>query len=317
VGEQVAASRIAVIGAGSIGVAWAIVFARAGRSVALYDVDEHRLVVARKEIAETIADLARYDLADDADRIQARILYSSDLQGCVKDAIYIQESAPESLPLKRDLFRLLDNQAYSHAVIASSSSAITISQIADQLTGRHRCLVVHPGNPPYLLRIAEIVPAAFTNVATVQAARTLLSSVGMLPILVKKEIEGFLFNRLQGALLREAYCLVRDGVATVADIDCIVSEGLGPRWSIIGPFETADLNTRGGIAVHAERLGPAYARMGAERGQDDPWTPVLVATVVAQRRALLPLGQWRDRVAWRNRMLMAISRAKRLALGSP
>ena len=98
-----------------------------------------------------------------------------------------------------------------------------------------------------------------------------------------------MFNRLQGALLREAYCLVRDGVATVADIDRLVRDGLGLRWSVIGPFETVDLNTRGGIAAHAEKMGPAYARMGAERGQHDPWTPELVAEVAAARRAELPL----------------------------
>jgi L-gulonate 3-dehydrogenase len=120
---------------------------------------------------------------------------------------------------------------------------------------------------------------------------------------VRKEIEGFVFNRLQGALLREAYCLVRDGVADVDDVDRVVREGLGRRWAVIGPFETADLNTRGGIAEHAKRLGPAYARMGAERGQDDPWTPELVARVTEERRRLLPLEQWEERVAWRDRRM--------------
>ncbi|MEL7046173.1 MAG: 3-hydroxyacyl-CoA dehydrogenase family protein, partial [Pseudomonadota bacterium] len=119
-----------------------------------------------------------------------------------------------------------------------------------------------------------------------------------------QEIEGFVFNRLQGALLREAYCLVRDGIASVDDIDRLVRKGLGLRWSVIGPFETVDLNTRGGIASHAEKLGPAYARMGAERGQHDPWTDELVADVVAQRRELLPLEQWAERVAWRDEAIM-------------
>src|SRR5688500_6615019 len=112
----------------------------------------------------------------------------------------------------------------------------------------------------------------------------------MQPVLVRKEVEGFVFNRLQGALLREAYCLVRNGVASVEDIDRIVRDGLGLRWSVVGPFETADLNNRGGIEAHAEKMGPAYARMGAERGQHDPWTPDLVAKVAAARRRALPLA---------------------------
>jgi 3-hydroxyacyl-CoA dehydrogenase len=121
-----------------------------------------------------------------------------------------------------------------------------------------------------------------------------------------REIEGFVFNRLQGALLREAYCLVRDGIATVEEIDGIVSNGLGLRWSVIGPFETADLNTRGGIADHARKMGPAYARMGAERGQHDPWTPDLVERVTKQRRALMPEKDWEERVAWRDQRLMEL-----------
>jgi L-gulonate 3-dehydrogenase len=93
----------------------------------------------------------------------------------------------------------------------------------------------------------------------------------------------------------------------------VVRDGLGLRWSVIGPFETADLNTRGGIAAHAEKLGPAYARMGAERGQHDPWTPDLVAKVTAERRALLPLEKWEERVAWRDRKLMALIRDRKAA----
>jgi 3-hydroxyacyl-CoA dehydrogenase len=106
---------------------------------------------------------------------------------------------------------------------------------------------------------------------------------------VRREVEGFLFNRLQGALLREAYCLVRDGVASVDDVDEVVRSGLGRRWALIGPFETSDLNTRGGIESHAAKMGPAYERMGAERGQHDPWTPELVAEVTAPA-AIVGLG---------------------------
>jgi 3-hydroxyacyl-CoA dehydrogenase len=138
-----------------------------------------------------------------------------------------------------------------------------------------------------------------------------MASSGMSPVVVRREVEGFVFNRLQGALLREAYCLVRDGVASVEDVDRVVRDGLGRRWSVIGPFETVDLNTRGGIAAHAQRLGPAYARMGAERGQVDPWTEELVAQVVRERRARLPLAEWDDRVAWRDRALAALEQARR------
>jgi 3-hydroxyacyl-CoA dehydrogenase len=170
---------------------------------------------------------------------------------------------------------------------------------------------VHPGNPPYLLRVAELVPAPFTDAEVLERTAALLRKSGMAPVRLKREIDGFVFNRLQGALLREAYCLVRDGIADVADIDRIVRDGLGLRWSVIGPFETADLNARGGVVEHARRMGPAYRRMGRERGQDGPWTDALVAQVAAERRAILPLEDWEERVAWRDRALMALLRCRR------
>jgi L-gulonate 3-dehydrogenase len=157
----------------------------------------------------------------------------------------------------------------------------------------------------------ELVPAPFTRPEVVDRAAELLVRAGMSVVRVRTEIEGFVFNRLQGALLREAYCLVRDGVASVDDVDRVVRDGLGRRWAVIGPFETVDLNTRGGIEAHAGRLGPAYERMGAERGQHDPWTADLVRQVADERRRLLPLERWEERVAWRDRMLMALEHARR------
>jgi L-gulonate 3-dehydrogenase len=172
-------------------------------------------------------------------------------------------------------------------------------------------LIAHPGNPPYLISVIEIVPAPFTDDATITRVTALYEAAGMSAVRVTGEIEGFIFNRLQGAVLREAYCLVRDGVASVADIDRVIRDGVGLRWSVTGPFETVDLNTRGGIASHAQKMGPAYERMGASRGQHDPWTPDLVARVAGERRAALPLDDWDARVQWRDRRLMALIRDRR------
>jgi L-gulonate 3-dehydrogenase len=188
---------------------------------------------------------------------------------------------------------------------------LTTSSFADALPGRARCLVAYPGNPPYLIPVIEIVPAPFTDDATITRATALYEAVGMSAVRVTGVIEGFIFNRLQGAALREAYCLVRDGVASVADIDRVMRDGVGLRWSVTGPFETVDLNTRGGIASHAQKMGPAYERMGASRGQHDPWTPDLVARVAGERLAALPLDEWDARVQWRDRRLMALIRDRR------
>jgi 3-hydroxyacyl-CoA dehydrogenase len=273
-------ASVAVVGAGSIGTAFTFVFAAAGRNVQVYEPDTEQRAKLLLRLRQITADLNEFGLAEtDAATLLDHVSVEPDLESALAGVAYVQECGPEDLAQKRSLFSTLDRLAGPDVVLASSSSMITASEFAGGLPGSARCLVAHPGNPP--------------------------------PVVIKEELCGFVFNRLQGALLREAYCLVRDGVVGVEDIDRLVRDGLGLRWSVVGPFETVDLNTRGGIARHAEVLGPAYAKMGAERGQDDPWTPDLVARVEAERRSLLPLDQWSERARWRDRAIMGLLRARR------
>lgn len=309
--------NVSIIGAGSIGVAFAVVFSRANARVRLQDPDEIRRQAAFSEITQCLQDLKAHGLLDEDPRaVAARVDVTGSLEHAVQDADLVQECAPERVELKREIFQRIAVAVPATAVLASSSSALPASTYAPEGPMRERCLVGHPGNPPYLIPVIEIVPAPFTSAACVQRADELYRQVGLSPVHVRKEVEGFIFNRLQGAVLREAYCLVRDRVADVEDIDTVMRDGLGLRWSFMGPFETSDLNTRGGIASHAIKMGPAYARMGAERGQNDPWLPELVEKVDGQRRALLPLDQWADRVRWRDQMLMRLRRLRRQDKGS-
>ena len=303
---------IAIVGAGSIGVAFAIVFARTGHAVRMFDPDAAARDRAIATFADRLNDLAEAGLQDAAqiDEVKQRLSVFASLADAVGSADLVIECAPERVEIKRDLFAQLDELAPAHAILASASSALAASKYTEELKGRARCLVLHPGNPPYLIPVLEVVPAPYTSEQVVARVQAIAKGAGLKPVLVAREVEGFVFNRLQGAVLREAYCLVRDGVASVEDIDTVMRDGLGMRWSVIGPFETVDLNTRGGIASHAQKMGPAYERMGKERGQNDPWTPELVAKVEAQRRAALPLDQWEDRVAWRDRALMKVVRLR-------
>lgn len=303
--------RMAVVGAGSIGLAWSVVFARVQWRVSLFDIAGHMRDVASAAIKRRLGDLHGAGLLPEApEAVMARITVTDDLGEAVDGVSWVQESVVENVEVKRELFARLDELTDDGTVLASSSSMIAASRWAGELAGRDRCLVVHPGNPPYLLTVAEVVPAPFTSEQTVRRAQQVLQAAGMSPVLVRGEPEGFVFNRLQGALLREAYCLVRDGVISPADIDRVVKEGLGRRWAVLGPFETSHLNTRGGIRRHAELMGPAYERMGAERGQHDPWTPDLVATVAADLEARLPMDCWEEYVADRDAALL-----RRAALG--
>lgn len=296
---------VAVIGGGSIGVAFALVFARAGHPVSITDPDTQRREAIPYELYDKLELLSTSGLtAEEPDVIADRVSVTLTVREGLCDAALVQECVPERLDVKRRVFGELAGLTGPKCILASSSSAIPASQIAAELDCDDRLIVAHPGNPPFLLPVIELVPTQNTRSDVLEMARALYAGAGMSPVTVEREVEGFLFNRIQGAVLREAYALVRDGVATVEDIDTVMRDGLGRRWSFMGPFETIDLNTRGGISAHAEKMGPAYERMGAERGQHDPWTPDLVAEVNQQRRSILALEEWEDRVAWRDQRLI-------------
>jgi L-gulonate 3-dehydrogenase len=300
---------VAILGGGSIGVAFAIVFSRAGHPVRLFEPDDGRRQAIPGELTaklELLADaglLGNSPCADPA-VLAAHVDITADVTEAVTGTVLVQECIPERVELKRTMFERIGPLTGAETVIASSSSAITASDSARGLACAGQVLVAHPGNPPYLIPVIELVPSPDTRPDIVRTAWEMYGRAGMSPVTLNGEVEGFVFNRLQGAVLREAYALVRDGVATVEDIDTVMRDGLGRRWSFMGPFETVDLNTRGGIASHAEKMGPAYERMGAERGQHDPWTAPLVAEVARQRRAVLPLEEWDQRVAWRDERLL-------------
>jgi L-gulonate 3-dehydrogenase len=303
---------VGIAGAGSIGVAWSLVFARAGFDVRLYDPAAARRAAVPGELACRLAALTSEALLTEEDDVVAgRVRLTGDLADAVTGVSYVQECAPEALAVKRELFAQLDDLSAADIVLASSSSALTASAITAGLPGAHRCLIAHPGNPPYLLPVVELVPGRQTTPQAMDAAENLMRRAGMTPIRLHTEIEGFVFNRLQGAVLREAYCLVRDGVVAPEDIDLVMRLGLGRRWSVLGPFETSELNTRGGVDAHAAIMGPAYARMGAQRGQSDAWEPELVSRVAAGAQRRFPRSRWDDNVAWRDRALMVLERCWR------
>jgi L-gulonate 3-dehydrogenase len=303
---------VGIIGAGSIGVGWALVFARAGFPVRLYEPAAGRRAAAPADISVRLDALASEGLLDEDTRdVAGRISVTGDQAAALSGVGYVQECAPEALTVKRAVFAMLDRHTPPDVVLASSSSALTASAFAAGLAGAERCLVAHPGNPPYLLRVVELVPGTATAPWAVEMADGLLRSAGMTPVRLRREVEGFVFNRLQGAVLREAYRLVRDGVVEPADIDLVMRAGLGRRWSVLGPFETAELNTRGGIDAHAAIMGPAYARMGAEHGELESWEPGLVSQVAAAVQSRFRSDRWEDNVAWRDQALMALDRCWR------
>jgi 3-hydroxyacyl-CoA dehydrogenase len=307
-GAAYSSRTVAVIGAGSIGIAWAVVFASAGVAVRLFETDEAVRPAALREVESVLTALSDAGLiAEPVADVLSRVGIRDTLAATVAGADFVQECVIEDIDVKRALFAELDRITPPDVVLASSTSTIMASLFAADVPGRRRCLVVHPANPPYFLRVAEIVPASFTSAEAIESARELLTQVGVTPIVLNREIEGFAFNRLQGAMLREAYCLVRDGILSATDLDTLVREGLGLRWSVIGPFTTSELNTRGGLRRHAEVIGPVYARIGVQRGTDDPWTPETIEQVASEIERRLPHATWEENVRERDLAMIRLA----------
>lgn len=303
----------AVAGAGLIGRAWAIVFARAGHRVRLWDGAPGVLDAAAALLRSNLDDLAAQGLIAGAAEVVGRIETVPTLADALDGAAWMQECIAEQVEPKSLLFEAADRLAGPTAVLASSSSAIAASRFTEGLPGRLRCLVAHPVNPPYLVPLVELCPSPWTDKAVVAKARSVMEAVGMVPVSVNREIEGFVLNRLQGALLAEAFKLVADGTISADDLDRTVKDGLGLRWSFMGPFETIDLNAPGGVADYCARYGPFYDRLQAEQAPVLAWDAELVARIEVERRKHLAADELGERQVWRDRRLMALLRHKAAA----
>lgn len=305
--------KIAIIGAGLIGRAWATVFARAGHSVKLFDAAPGAADKALALIRDGVQELKEFGLVDESpDTIAARVSVASTLADAVRDADYVQENTSENLEVKREVYRQMDAAAPAHCILASSTSTIQTSRFSEGLPGKHRCIVAHPVNPPHIVPIVEISPAPWTSPEVVARTRALHDKVGQVAITVKKEIEGFILNRLQAALLLEAWRLVKEDFVDVEDLDKCIKDGLGLRWSFMGPFETIDLNAPGGVPDYAKRYGEVLRGMMGNV-KSDPWDAALVAKIDAERRKLMPQSRHAEREAWRDKRLMALIAHKREA----
>jgi 3-hydroxyacyl-CoA dehydrogenase len=289
---------VAIIGSGLIGRAWAMIFARAGWQVRLWDPIEGVAAGAVPLCAAGLRDLAAHGLCDDPDAAAARIGADATLERAVADVDFVQENGPETLEVKRELFARLDAAAPPGAIIASSSSAIRCSLFTADLAGRARCLIGHPVNPPHLIPLVELSGAEWTSAESVARARAIYEAIGQVPITVLKEVEGFILNRLQGALLAEAFRLVGEGYVTPEDLDRTVAEGLGLRWSFLGPFATIELNAPGGIPDYCARYTGFYRRLAAEPAAPSVYDEASVAKIMSgwnTGQDLPAKMRWRDR----------------------
>eukprot|EP00049_Salpingoeca_infusionum_P005506 m.92920 g.92920 ORF g.92920 m.92920 type:complete len:334 (+) comp12992_c0_seq7:74-1075(+) len=309
--------KAAIIGSGLIGRCWAALFARAGAQVSMFDIEMSQLEASLIAVQATVQELSDNDLLRDQDvgDVIARISVTTDMGTAIKDAFFVQECVPESLELKRKVFAQIDQLAEDDAILASSTSCIAPSKFTEGLTHCANAIVCHPVNPPHYIPVVEVVPAPWTSPDTVTRVRQIQLDLGQAPVVLNKEVNGFIINRLQYALLMEAWRLVEDGVASPQDVDSAISNGLALRWSFMGPFETIDLNAPQGVLDYCERYGETITEVCGEQTDPRQMKGSKTAQVVHDAmRESVPAEDLANgkRRAWRDRRLAALAVHKML-----
>lgn len=301
--------RVAIVGAGLIGVSWATVFCAAGIDTAIFDASEDQRVSAPDRLGANL-DLLRGAGLLSSERKIGMASVRDRLEDAVRGADYVQESVLETVEVKSAVAREIDAAMGPETLVGSSSSGIPASAFTQDLANRERFFVVHPVNPPHLIPVVEIVPAPWSDGTHLPTLRALMETIGQEPMVVQREIEGFVLNRLQGALLNEAWALYREGYASADDIDRTVRAGLGLRWSLMGPFETIDLNAPGGIADYAARLEPLYQSVAQSRRDPQAWSQGAIDKAEAELGETFAGLSREARTRRRDEWLLALKQAK-------
>ena len=257
--ESAPAKTVAVIGAGVIGASWAALFASHGLKVVVNDPrpDIESIVLADlQKIAPTL-----HALGLPSEGLEQHLSFEPELEPAVANADVVQENGPERIEFKQALWVRIERAAPRHALLLSSSSAKTATEQSRDMVDASRLLVGHPFNPPHLIPLVEVVPGERTDPAAVAQAVAFYRSVGKVPMVLRKEISGFVANRLQRAIFRESCYLVQQGVVTADELDDIVTHSVGLRWAVNGPFSSFHMGGGpGGFEAFFKQFAPG---MGA------------------------------------------------------
>ncbi|MFJ2190568.1 3-hydroxyacyl-CoA dehydrogenase NAD-binding domain-containing protein [Kitasatospora sp. NPDC087861] len=270
--------RVTVVGSGVIGTSWAGLFLARGLEVTVNDPApdaEERVRVGLEEILPALEGLG-LPTAGLTDRLR----FETELAAAVADADVVQENGPERLDLKQQIWTTIEQSAPDHCLLATSTSGIPATDIAQAMRHPERLVVGHPFNPPHLLPLVEVVPGEQTSAETLQRARDFYTAMGKKPQVLRKEVPGFVANRLQAALFRECVHLVVEGVVTESELDEIVTSSIGLRWAVGGPFRTFHLGGGpGGLPQFLQHLGPTLEGLWQQLGSpslDAPTVELLV-----------------------------------------
>ncbi|MDP2780596.1 3-hydroxyacyl-CoA dehydrogenase family protein [Devosia sp.] len=254
-------TNIGVIGAGLMGHAIALSFARAGHSVKVHDPAPESLASLKLRVRTSLSDIGHS--TSDIETVLERITTSDSLAGAVVDAGYVTEAGPEKLEVKWTIFAALERHAPADSILASNTSVISISRIAEAVTDRSRVVGTHWWNPGHMIPLVEIIRTEWVDDAVMDRTEAILTNIGKSPVRVEKDVPGFIGNRLQHALWREAISLVERGICSAEAVDMVVKSSFGRRLAVLGPLENADLiGTDLTLDIHENVLFDLESRRG-------------------------------------------------------
>ncbi|WP_208507520.1 3-hydroxyacyl-CoA dehydrogenase NAD-binding domain-containing protein [Variovorax paradoxus] len=300
--------RVAVVGTGVIGASWTAYFLAQGLDVNATDPSPGAEERLRQAVAQHWPTLERFGLAAGAS--VDRLRFHDSLEDAVSVADFVQENGPERMDFKIELFRRMDAAAPPDAILASSSSGLAISGVQSGCAHPQRVVLGHPFNPPHLIPLVEVIGGERTSADTIERTMAFYAAIGKRPIHVKREVKGHIANRLQAALWREAFHLVEQGVASVADIDTAIAHGPGLRWAVMGPFMNLHLSGgAGGIAHVLAHLGGPIEDWWKDLGAPS-MTPALQAQVSEGVAQELGTRRTAELEAARDTLLLNLIRAK-------
>ena len=311
-----AGEKVGIIGSGLIGRSWAMLFAAAGYNVTLFDIAQTQLDTAIDDIRQKLVELESRNLLRgklSAKEQVALISTTDDLSKAVADAVHVQECVPENQALKNKVLNNISNACTSDTtIICSSTSTILPSKIFDGIPRVSQCIVAHPVNPPYFCPLTEIIPHPSTNADILKNTKEIMEKIGQVVVTVKQEVDGFVLNRIQYAIINESWRLVADGVMTPEDVDKVFTSGLGMRYAFMGPFETIHLNAEG-VENYMERYASSIRRVSSDFGPIPTFDGKALETVHNAMSSTIPATPegLAARRQWRDQRLIALSELKK------
>ncbi|XP_018551920.1 lambda-crystallin homolog [Lates calcarifer] len=307
---------ITVIGSGLIGRSWAMVFASGGYRVKIYDNQPGQAAKAITEIRKQLEELEEaHMLRGELTAMQQLTLLSSydDLAQALEGAFFVQECVFEQLEVKQSVFQDIECLVGKDVILSSSTSCLVPSNVFSKVQNRSRCLVSHPVNPPYYVKLVELIPHPETEATVMDTTHAVMTKVGQAPVRLKREIDGFALNRVQAAIIAESWRLVQGGVISVKDIDLVMSEGLGMRYAFIGPMETMHLNAPEGLEDYMKRYGEGITRVLNSFGPVPNFFGDGAESIVNEMCELIPSDQQHlsARRERRDQLLMGLAKLKK------